>query len=203
MFKGLDRELEKLAMLSSIEEGLFGLYQLFENLSDYPFLTLPEKYAVLYTLLRELLFEELAILEEFYDSHLIAKVRDVQFGEWLLILDNPRSWDLNARPTFSLRLTSKGQEFMAMNHDKLKQLEEKRGYFKSWISPTKTSQKTDVAVAQLSLNEFVSQTELAISGVHTYESHTVKNAEAERLVLIKEFSQIGSADPYSEFSHFI
>jgi hypothetical protein len=33
LYEFVDRELEKLAMLQSIEEGLFGLYQLFENIN--------------------------------------------------------------------------------------------------------------------------------------------------------------------------
>ncbi|SEJ36227.1 hypothetical protein SAMN05216327_10938 [Dyadobacter sp. SG02] len=112
-------------MLWSIEAGLFGLYQLFENINHYAFLTLPEKYSVVYTLLRELLFEELAVLEEFTDPHLTTKVRDVEAGYFLPILDNPRSWDLNARPTYTLRLTLKGEEFMDRYPDELKQLEER------------------------------------------------------------------------------
>ncbi|MGX5853736.1 hypothetical protein ACWKW6_08845 [Dyadobacter jiangsuensis] len=129
MFEVLDRQLEKLAMLWSIEEGLAGLYQLFENVNHYAFLTLPEKYSIVYTLLRELLFEELAILEEFTDPHLTTKMREVGVSDFLLILNNPRSWDLNARPIYSLRLTSKGQEFMDMYPNKLKQVEERRKRF--------------------------------------------------------------------------
>jgi hypothetical protein len=82
-------------------------------------------------LLRELLFEELVFLEEFTDPHLTTKVKDMDLDEIMLILDNPRSWDLNSRPTYSLRLTSKGEEFMDRNPDKLKQLEERAKYFRA------------------------------------------------------------------------
>ena len=125
LYEYLDRELEKLAMLWSIEEGLFGFYQLNENINHYSFLTSLNKYLILYDLLREVLFEGLATLEEFTDAHLTTKVKDVDLVETFLIIDNPRSWDLNSQPTYSLCLTSKGEEYMDRHPDKLRQLEER------------------------------------------------------------------------------
>lgn len=117
--------LEKLAMLWSIEEGLCGLYQLFENLNRYHFLTIVDKYSIVYDLLREILMEELATLEEFTDSRLVTKIKDVDLANMALILDNPRSWDLNAQPTYSLSLTSKGEQYLDSYPTELKQLEER------------------------------------------------------------------------------
>lgn len=119
----LDRMLEKLTMLQTIEEGLYGLYQLFENLNPYHFLTIVDKYSIVYDLLREILREELATLEEFTDSRLITKIKDVDLVDMAFILDNPRSWDLNAQPTYSLSLTSKGEQYLGRHLTELKQLE--------------------------------------------------------------------------------
>ena len=121
----LDRMLEKLAMLWSIEEGLYGLYQLFENLNRYQFLTIVDKYSIVYDLLKEILREELATLEEFTDSRLTIKIKDVDLVDMALILDKPRSWDLNAQPTYSLSLTSKGEQYLDSHPIELKQLEKR------------------------------------------------------------------------------
>ncbi|MFD1145421.1 hypothetical protein ACFQ4C_30120 [Larkinella insperata] len=129
LYQFIDRELEKLAMLWSIEEGLFGLYQLFEDINRYSFLTIADKYAIVYDLLNEIILEELATLEEFTDAQLTTKVKDVELVDISLILDNPRSWDVNAQPTYSLCLTSKGEQYMDSRPNELKQLEERSKLF--------------------------------------------------------------------------
>ncbi|PQA55688.1 hypothetical protein C5O19_19975 [Siphonobacter curvatus] len=94
LYEFVDRKLEKLAMLLSIEEGLLGLYQLFENINHLSFLTIADKYSIIYDLLIEVLWQELAILEEFTDPQLTTKVKDVDLIDISLILDNPRSWNV-------------------------------------------------------------------------------------------------------------
>ena len=108
----LDRELEKQVFLFCIEEGLFGLWELVQTVSYYEFMTLVDKYAIAYDLLKEILVEDLAKLEEFTDSRLTNKVRDIELIDTILILDNPRSWDLNGEPFYSLSITSKGSSYL-------------------------------------------------------------------------------------------
>ena len=126
LYSHLDRELEKLVLLVSIEEGLYGLWELVQNVNHYEFLTLVDKYAVAYDLLKEILVEDLAKLEEFADSSLTNKIREIDFIDTMVVLDNPRSWDLIGEPVYSLSITVKGENYLNnLNSKELKTLDDR------------------------------------------------------------------------------
>lgn len=124
LYSHLDRELEKQVFIFSVEEGLFGLWELVQNVNHYEFLSLVDKYAIAYDLLKELLTQELVKLEEFEDASLTSKVRDIDFAEAIPVLDNPRSWDLNGTPFYSLYVTVEGKGYLdKLNQDELRKLD--------------------------------------------------------------------------------
>jgi hypothetical protein len=126
LYSHIDRELEKQVFLFNIEEGLYGLWELVQIVNHYQFLTLVDKHAIAYDLLKEILSEDLAKLEEFTDSRLITKVRYVDLVETNSILDNPRSWDLSGEPFYSLSITSKGHSYLDnLDEEKLNRLHNK------------------------------------------------------------------------------
>ncbi|SFF31763.1 hypothetical protein [Spirosoma endophyticum] len=108
----LDREIEKQVFLFSIDEGVFGLWELVRTVDHYNSLTLVEKYAVAYDLLKEILAEDLAILEEYTNNSLTSKIKEINYPYSVEVLNNPRSWELSSEPFYSLSITAQGEKYL-------------------------------------------------------------------------------------------
>ncbi|QDK81116.1 hypothetical protein EXU85_21865 [Spirosoma sp. KCTC 42546] len=124
LYSSVNRQLEKLAFLVEASEGVYGLYEFLLTIGYYDFLTIVGKYAIAYDLLKELLLEDLIVLEEFTDPDLKQKIRNVELTEVELILNQPFSWYTSSRPMYSVAITAKGEAYIeAANEIDLKKLE--------------------------------------------------------------------------------
>lgn len=123
LYSQIDKQLEKLVFLVSADEGVFGLWE-FVQIVNFEFLTIAEKYAAAYDLLKELLLDELIVLEEFMGADLIQKVKNIDAAELESVLSQPSSWYPSGTPTYSVSITQKGvgclEKLSAFETEKLK-----------------------------------------------------------------------------------
>ncbi|WP_093829232.1 hypothetical protein [Spirosoma endophyticum] len=89
-----------------------GLWDLVQTINQYRFLTVVDKYAVAYHLLKEILAEDSAKLEECADASLTGKTKENDLTDTGEVINNPRSWDLTGESTFTLSTTDKGKHYL-------------------------------------------------------------------------------------------
>lgn len=126
LYSSVNRQLEKLVFLVEASEGVYGLYEFLLTIGYYDFLTIVEKYAIAYDLLKELLLEDLIVLEEFTDPDLKQKIRNIELTEVELILNRPFSWYTSSMPMYSVAITAKGEAYIKEADEiELKKLEQR------------------------------------------------------------------------------
>ncbi|QJW89101.1 hypothetical protein HNV11_06705 [Spirosoma taeanense] len=118
LYNLIDKQVEKSVFLFAADEGVYGLWEFVQEV-NFEFLTIAEKYAIAYDLLKELLLDELLILEEFTSTDLTQKVKNIEVTELESILSRPFSWYPSGTPTYSVSITQRGIDYL----EKLSELE--------------------------------------------------------------------------------
>lgn len=118
LYGPLDRQLEKVAFLVLADEGVYGLYEFVQQV-NFEFLTIAEKYAIAYELLKELILDDLLFLEEFTNPSLSHKVKTIDATDLESVLSRPASWYPSGRSTYSVSITQRGIDYL----EKLSEIE--------------------------------------------------------------------------------
>ena len=109
-FEDIDLKIEKLVFLLNAEEGNPGIYELTWELGRFD-LTIEDKYKIARLVLKEILQDDLVVLEKYKDFKLEEKIATIDKGEIDEFLNNPFYW-YPCNEILSISLTDKGNEYL-------------------------------------------------------------------------------------------